>query len=252
MKTRFDLAGYRDLVANLLRMGYGVTTFDECASPKRGDLLLRHDVDYCLPTAVKMAGIEAAHDMVSTWFILVRSPLFNPFGAGERELLRSLRAKGGRIGLQFDAGYYPEMSDVTTLEKAASEEIAALEIASAGPVVAVSFHKPPPCLRTHGELFAGRPHCSEPRFMRDIVYCSDTLAQFSHGEPLDRAHASDLCAMQLLTHPIWWSESAEMSGIAKLDALTRRRADAVLDAIEDSVTAFVRSTHRPALEGKPQ
>jgi hypothetical protein len=244
MATRFDFAGYGDLISDLRRAGYRIRMFDECASPDRGDLLLRHDVDYCLSTAVGMASIEADLGITSTWFILVRSPLFNPFGAGERELLRSLRHKGGRIGLQFDASYYPEAADVDALAQEAEDEIAALEIASAGPVVAVSFHKPPPCLRDFAAPFAGRPHCSEPRFVRDIIYCSDTLAEFSYGEPLEHARSTDLRAMQLLTHPIWWSEQSSIGGLAKLDRLAQRRADAALDAIERSVTLFNRSTSR--------
>ena len=197
-----------------------------------------------------MAEVEAARQIASTWFILVRSPLFNPFGAGERELLRSLRDGGGRIGLQFDASYYPDrLSDREALELAAHEEIAALETASGGPVVAVSFHKPPPLLKDCDRDFVERPHCSEPRFMRDILYCSDTLAQFSYGEPMDHARQTDLRAMQLLTHPIWWSGTAGMSGLEKLDALAQRRADLALEAIERSVTAFERASRPSQAKG---
>jgi len=252
MATRFDFAGYEELIAGLLREGYLIRMFDDCISPTRGNLFLRHDIDYCLDSAVAMAEIERAQGVRSTWFILVRSPLFNPFGAGERMLLRSLRDAGGRIGLHFDASYYADAADDDdALQRAAAEEIEALEIASAGPIVATSFHKPPAFLREREATFAGRPHCSEPRFMRDILYCSDTLAQFSYGEPIDHARRTDLQAMQLLTHPIWWSGSSEMSGLAKLDALAERRANSALDAIERSVSAFTRVKHLTQSGGPP-
>lgn len=237
--TRFDLAGYKGLLLALGDEGYRTRHFDDPGAPARHHLLLRHDVDYCLASAAAMSATEIASGISATWFILVRSPLFNPFGAGEREILRSLRHGGGRIGLQFDASYYAgKEDDPLALEQEASAEIAALELASDGPVVAVSFHKPPSSLRDYEHSFCGRPHTSEPRFMRDILYCSDTLGRFSFGEPLAQARAAKGSALQLLTHPIWWSESAEVTGIDKLTALVRRRTSAIHDALERSVTAY--------------
>lgn len=253
LSTRFDLAGYTVLLSALRSEGYRLRHFDDHGDPSRFDLLLRHDVDYCLSSAAAMGAIERAMGVSSTWFILVRSPLFNPFGADEAEVLQSLRLGGGRIGLQFDASYYGGfVHDLSALEDMAKGEIAALELASAGPVVAVSFHKPPPLLRDYEGCFAGRPHTSEPRFMRDILYCSDTLAKFSFGDPLHHARQTGGCAMQLLTHPIWWSESAMMTGLAKLDALAHRRADHTYGALERSVTAYNRPMAVGQVQGKPE
>lgn len=237
MTSCFTLTGYARLLRELRNVGYSARSFATALSPSRGDLYLRHDVDYCLRAAADMARVEYEAGMFSTWFILVRSPLFNPFGADERELLRGLRNAGCDIGLQFDASYY-ETIDVNLLEAYACEEVNALSVASDGPVVALSFHKPPACVHDRVAAFANLPHTSEPRFMRDALYVSDTLARFSYGDPVALGIAADCKPMQLLCHPIWWTGRSDMSGIDKLDALRELRDRLTDTALQRSVTAY--------------
>ncbi len=236
MSRPFTLDGYAALIEAFKGLGYRCRSFDG-AKPGSGELRLRHDVDYCLRAAAAMAAGEAELGVTSTWFILIRSPLFNPFGAEERELLRSLRHGGSAIGLHFDASYYPD-ADLAVLEEAAAQEIAALELASGGPVVATSFHKPPPFLAALEQRFVDRPHTSQPAYMRDSLYSSDTLSRFGHGDPVDLARAAGLPPVHLLTHPIWWTGTEADDGLAKLDRLVEGRQQITVEAVARSVTAY--------------
>lgn len=236
MDRCFTLAGYLKLIDEFRALGYRCRRFGDEA-PVRGDLYLRHDVDYCLRAAAAMADAEASIGISSTWFVLVRSPLFNPFGADERELLRRLRHDGGAIGLHFDASYYQDQS-IGALELAAAQECTALALASDGPVVAISFHKPPPALATLESHFAGLPHCSQPAFIRDSLYCSDTLARFGHGDPIVLARERAIPPVHLLTHPIWWTGDEDDDGLSKLDRFVEQRELITTAAVARSVTAF--------------
>ncbi len=235
--TEFSIPGYAHLIQNFLELGYVPRVFDDTVMMSDGDLLLRHDVDYCLQSACEMARAEEALGVQATYFILLRSPLFNPFGHGEAEILREISRLGGSVGLHFDASYYPGLS-VEQLEVEAKREAGILERLVNREIRTLSFHKPPLEVRSRAARFGGLVHSSLPMFMDDILYCSDTLGIFGHGEPLDKLEVQNRNPVQLLTHPIWWSESADLTGLEKLDRLFERRTRLTNQAIARSVTAY--------------
>ena len=47
-------------------------------------------------------------------------------------------------------------------------------------------------------------HTYEPKFVKDIGYCSDSRGGWHHGHPLSHSSVKEGKALQLLTHPIWW------------------------------------------------
>ena len=57
MSCAFDLAHYAELLDAARAGGYRFAHFDQ--PPRRGDLLLRHDVDLSLDAALRMAELEA-------------------------------------------------------------------------------------------------------------------------------------------------------------------------------------------------
>ncbi|MBT3172708.1 MAG: hypothetical protein HN333_14900, partial [Rhodospirillaceae bacterium] len=68
----------------------------------------------------------------------------------------------------------------------------------------ISFHRPAPALQGREGRIAGRMHAYEPRFFREIGYCSDSRGAWRHGHPLDHAAVVKGKALQLLIHPLWW------------------------------------------------
>ena len=51
----FDLGHYREILAAAEAGGYRFTLFGD--SPRRGDILLRHDVDLSLEAAIELAEL---------------------------------------------------------------------------------------------------------------------------------------------------------------------------------------------------
>ena len=61
MSCYFDLAHYAEILEAAKAGGYRFRSFEE--SPERGDIFLRHDVDLSLDAALRMAELEAEHDV---------------------------------------------------------------------------------------------------------------------------------------------------------------------------------------------
>lgn len=202
MTQPFTLAGYAATLKQLLERGYRVTSF-HTARPDQPDLILRHDVDQSLSAAAEMATFESDNGWSSTYFVMLRSEFYNPFTAKGLAALQTIVQAGHEIGLHFDAALYADSSDA--LNQGAEHECAFLESLIGRPVSIISLHRPANSLQGNDRNLAGRPHTYQSRFFENIGYCSDSFGTWRFGAPDENPAVVDGRALQLLTHPIWWS-----------------------------------------------
>lgn len=204
-------AAYAELIDWFRQRDYRIVDFEE-AKPDKRHLILRHDVDFSLQRAVRLGELEAELGVRATYFILLRSPFYNPLAPGSIAAVDRLAMLGHRIGLHFDASLYSEES----LDDAAADECAlARAIFGIDPEM-ISFHRPAKSLLGSERSVAGRPHTYMPRFMSEIGYCSDSQGAWRYGSPESHEAVRDGRALHLLTHPIWWT-SEDVGAVAKLE-----------------------------------
>lgn len=219
MPNIFTLDNYRSLITALIAQGYEIRGFDDGA-PEQRHLILRHDIDQSLQAATQLAALEATEGWLATYFVLVRSEMYNPFSRAGLEALQGILAGGHKIGLHFDAALYAD--DLDVLEAAVARECALLEFLIERPVTIISFHRPPASLIPCDRILAGRSNTYETRFFNAIGYCSDSRGEWRHGHPLEHAVLAEGRALQLLTHAIWWIGKGTMPR-QKLNAFLDRR-----------------------------
>lgn len=220
MKDAFTLARYRVLLEEFQKRGYRACRFVE-ADPTRRHLILRHDIDMSIRAALPMAEIEQELGLVATYFVLVRTEMYNPFSQQSLDDLQKLIQCDHEIGLHFDASLYDQ--DVKALNWAAKRECAVLEEMLACSVEVISLHRPAKNLLGFASLLGGRHHALEPRFFCDMGYCTDSRGDWHHGHPLDHPAVAEGRGLQLLTHPIWWNAPANATAQEKLDHLARKQ-----------------------------
>ena len=214
MTEPFTLEGYEALIAALLARGYHIRSFAD-AQPGERHLILRHDVDQSLEAALHLARREAAEGWPATYFVLLRSEMYNPFSPASVQALAELRQLGHGVGLHLDGALYD--GELEALEGAARRECAVLEAILEAPVDMISFHRPPPGLVPCDQTLAGRRNTYESRFIDEIGYCSDSRAGWHRGHPLDNPAVAEGRALQLLTHAVWWDGDESESPREKLD-----------------------------------
>lgn len=223
MRDEFSLEAYAGLLSALRELGYRDVEFPE-ANPETAHVIVRHDVDMTLDSAVRVAKIEAELGVRADYFVLLRSELYNPFSAqGERDLRRIVEL-GHRIGLHFDASLYPE-ADPDGLDRHCAAECTLLESWLGIPVRMVSFHRPAPVFLGMERDIGGRGHTYQPRYFKQIAYCSDSRGGWHHGHPLDLVGAIGGRALQLLTHPVWWDSEGRETPVQRLNRLAAERHD---------------------------
>ena len=197
----FTPEGYGALIGGLLQRGYGIAEYEN-VRPSSPDLVLRHDVDITIDAALEMARIEAKIGVTSTYFVLVRSELYNPFTLLFQESVGEILSLGHKLGLHFDPTNY--MTSTEEMDAAAGRECNILEQVTGAEVLTISFHRPPKAIIPYSKRLAGRIQTYSPAFINDIGYCSDSRGEWRFGRPEAHPSVIDRTALQLLTHPIWW------------------------------------------------
>jgi hypothetical protein len=216
----FTSAGYAALLAAFRARGYEVRDY-ATAEPARRHLILRHDLDMSIEAALPIAASEAEAGVKATYFVLLRSEMYNVQSPASARALTTISEQGHAIGLHLDASLYADDDDA--LQRAAEAECAVLEQIVARPVATISFHRPASRLKGYAGRLAGRRHAYEPRFFTDMGYCSDSRGAWHHGHPLDHGAVAEGRALQLLTHPIWWQDGAGSTVQERLDRLAYGR-----------------------------
>lgn len=222
--AEFSLDGYKALIFELLSRGYEVRDYSD-AEPEQNHLVLRHDIDMSIPAALQMGKFEAEMGVVSTYFVLIRSHLYNWFAPECLAALGELTELGHRLGLHFDASIYSDNRD--QLEAAAEIECDVLEKTLGHSIEVVSLHRPAKQMIDLEGHLAGRLQTHQARFSKQMGFCSDSRAGWHHGHPLSHEAAKSVRSLQLLTHPIWWTS---MPGENPIDRLNR--------LVDDDRTAY--------------
>jgi hypothetical protein len=227
MAADFSLTGYAELVDEFRSRGYTPRSFFD-AQPGRPDLILRHDVDIELESARELASWEAQLGLRATYFVLLRTELYNALAPRATAEIHAIRDAGHAVGLHFDAGAYPAGTD---LDDACRLECDLLERICERPIELVSFHRPVSDLLGRVAPIGGRRHAYEPIWFRDTGYCSDSRGGWHHGHPLEHSAVAAGRALQLLTHPIWWVHDVSRGPIERLEDFVDRRTRALSDEL---------------------
>lgn len=220
MKTNFTYESYRELLEAFLARGYRVCGFEE-AVPGARHLIVRHDIDMSLKLAEPIAEIEADLGISAVYFVLVRCEFYNPLSKASRHSLEKIQSYGHEIGLHFDAACHS--NTVESLDGCVDEECHILELVTGKPIRVISFHRPISELQGLVGPLAGRRHAYEPPFFTEMGYCSDSRGAWHYGHPLEQEAVLQGRAMQLLTHPIWWTENLIDGPLPKLECFLGER-----------------------------
>lgn len=191
----------------LLRETYTFITFQEgkkiSGGRSTGLVILRHDVDMDLEAAVRLSSLEKECGVYSTYFFMVRSPLYNVFSGSGSEQAKRILADGQHFGLHFDCALYQDITS-DNISHYVSKECLLLEQFFGRPVEAVSFHRPGK-LEMSGVPLDGWPHTYERVFLEGFEYFSDSKAKWIKGNPLESEAFLGRKNLHILVHPVWWN-----------------------------------------------
>ena len=203
----FTYDHYRHILRCSLEAGYRFIGYSELRGRPGGEsafCLLRHDCDNDLTAAARMARIEEEMGVRSTYFVMLRSALYNLMSIPNAELVREIIGRGHWLGLHFDEMYYGAAAPGEVAARADRErEWVSQEFGV--PVDAVSFHQPSRRVLDN-EVRLNCLNTYDRADMEGVYYLSDSCMVWKEGCPSEFFTAKRRPRLQLLIHPEWWTE----------------------------------------------
>ena len=168
-------------------------------------LLLRHDIDFSLLNAHKIALLESSFGIKSTYFFMLTSNMYNPLSKKNRTLIFDIKDMGHKISLHFDPTVYKNLKSFLT-------EKNVFETTFETNIDVVSIHRPGPFLNNNDIDLYGTKHTYQNRYFKKMKYISDSGGR-DILQPLmncitNKNHSNGL---QLLLHPIWWTYNSNFA-----------------------------------------
>jgi peptidoglycan/xylan/chitin deacetylase (PgdA/CDA1 family) len=201
-----------------------------CAEPH---VLWRHDIDYSVQRASRIASIEKANDVRATYFFLLTSPYYSLLEREDGQLARAIASDGHHIGLHFDPSVYDGRRNSDLLERIASER-AILEDVVETNISVISFHNPTYAglLNETASHIGGLLNVYGGQIRKDYTYSSDSSG-FWRFRPIAEVLADEgQSRLHILTHPVWWCPEP-LSPRAKIMRCVDGRAAASLKVYDE-------------------
>ena len=199
---------YGSILTTATELGYSYVTFAEfCAdeSARKGSILLRHDVDYSLELALELARLNAAHGALGTFFVQLRSPVYNLLEDRNLACLREIASNGQKLAVHHRypvGGCRPDelLASVTRdLQICQQETGCSFENV-------IAWHNPAAELVGAQNPFAGSDLLSSyaPPFFEAGQYFSDSNLRNMPADFLRILGDNSDTFLQLLFHPLYW------------------------------------------------
>lgn len=205
----FTEKNYMRLLEIMSREGGGrkFRAFDRFEEDGVG-VLLRHDIDFSVHRAYRIAKMENERGIGSTFFVFLHSEFYNVLEKDIINLLKDISKLGHQIGLHFCGNefYGLQCKETEQLEVFLKNEQELLEKICECKVNAFSFHNP-----THEELkkyqstyYASMVNTYAASIKERYEYCSDSNGywRFQRLEEFLMEREGNI---QVLLHPVWWT-----------------------------------------------
>lgn len=199
-ECNFSYSHYEQTLEEIKQHSNFTSFFD---SSDRG-VILRHDVDYSLHPALKMAEIESKLDVKSTYFILFHSEMYNPFSPSSTNIINKILKLGHSIGLHYDASLILKLkSNPSDIIK---QELQAMENHFKTSIKVISAHDPSTNEKLSLKLPSTVLDAYSEEYTKKRKYLSDSVQIWREG--CFCKHLKNYERLQVLIHPIWWTKDS--------------------------------------------
>jgi hypothetical protein len=196
----FTLKGYAELLQHL---GKSYKIIPLCALPQKAVpyVILRHDVDFSLSAALRMARLEKKLGITATYFVLFSDRLYNLHESANVQTVRQISELGHEIGLHYDPTEYQFYG--VDLEETLRIEIELLEHLLCKKVFSIARHGP--WVRDPFAAIKGYINANDPRWRGDL-YIHDSCRAWTPPDALFVLFTNPPKRVQLLVHAENWNE----------------------------------------------
>ena len=195
----------------LAKQKYDFITYQDINKNIDNVVIWRHDIDFSVHRALKMAIIEAEHGIISTYFFYFHSCWYNLLEDEVYKIGKKIIELGHKIGLHFDPSFYNlNISETDRFIKYINIEKGLLMDLFETDVQAFSFHNPDTGggWMTFEDFNVSGMINTYSKFLKDnFTYCSDSNGYWRYKR-LECVLKGNDKKLHILLHPEWWVPNA--------------------------------------------
>tara|TARA_R110002096_G_scaffold138576_3_gene292363 strand:- start:651 stop:1400 length:750 start_codon:yes stop_codon:yes gene_type:complete len=242
----FSYAEYRNIIT-LVKQNLPIMDFSEVSEEINSFCVLRHDIEFSIDRALKMARIE--HDDLgihSTYTVQLRNNTYNALSQKNIEAIGEIEEMGHYIGLhQNPPSDIPDdhlvdyiMKDIETLEHYYGFEVDryAFHRCGSNPGILEKYVEVPDKINCYAEDFFHYFSGEKPEDLR-VHYLADSNHDWKYGHPFNVDYWDLPQKMQLLTHPYSWTENG-YENMNNFTRLIRERTDELVSDMNGETNTF--------------
>jgi len=206
----FSYNEYKNII-NLVKNHLPIIDFSDVKGGMKKFCVLRHDIEFSIDRAYKLAKIEKDLGVVSTYTVQVRNNTYNALSEKNIDLMRKIKTLGHHIGLHQN----PPLMKIEDLGSYIMNDIKILEHFYGFEIDRFAFHRPKKEYLSNYVTLENKINCYDTKFFHyfdekpdkiNVLYLADSNHEWKYGYPLDYDF-SKIDKLQLLTHPYSWTET---------------------------------------------
>lgn len=207
-------------------------------------IIMRHDVEYSVERAYRLAKVEESMDFVSTYFFQWTNNSYNILSRRNMDMIKDMHERGQHIGLHFALNGMTDMKEVRRRIKMEMEilsEMFGFEIKE------FSIHRPSKDVLRENIKLEGIINAYQDEFFTfaenvtpetpvKVKYMSDANHIWRYGYP-DEKNITCYDKVQILTHPFAWSREG-YDNFDNYKALVAEKYSEMVDSIDKECKDF--------------
>ena len=190
----YDERTFRSILELVLSKGYSFDVFDKNLSER--SFILRHDVDMSPISALRLARIESSSGISGNFFFHLGADTYNIFDSRVIDLMHEISGMNHLVGLHIDNKMFSREDCIYSVLQSLSDLLGLCHV--------VSFHRPN--AEILGKRFVKFISAYDEKFFSKDNYASDSRMNHDFLRKVNQLLLMDASPVQLLLHPVWWSE----------------------------------------------
>ena len=239
----FSYIEYENIIS-LVKMNLPIMDFSDITDETEKFCVLRHDIEFSIDRALKIAEIEKSLGISSTYTVQLRNNTYNALSQKNIDIIRKINNMGHKIGLHQN----PPMMNDEKLIKYILKDIETLEHYYGFKVDRYAFHRcgsNPEILKRYVEI-PNKINCYDKKFFHyfkgdtpkklRVYYLADSNHKWKYGYPIE-LNFNKVNKIQLLTHPYSWTEDG-FDNYSNYLTLIRERKVELVESMDTETRTF--------------
>jgi len=240
----FSYNEFRNIIS-LIKVNLPIVDFSEVHSETKSFCVLRHDIEFSVDRALKMARIETDDlGITSTYTVQLRNNTYNALSEKNIKIIQEIRKMGHKIGLHQN----PPSLSAQKITDNVLKDIEVLEHYYDFKIDRFAFHRPnlnPDLLAWYVKI-DDLINCNGREYFHyfegkspdklNVTYLSDSNNTWKFGHPL-KLNFSEVRKLHVLMHPFSWTVQG-YSNYGNFVSLIRERNEELLYSMDSETSSF--------------